>query len=89
MPFIALLGRLFASRLGHWITSALLFIGISFGVQNFATEPLLAYISQQFSGLPSDAVAWLGFTNFDRALTIIFSAYSVRMASGFVLRRRV
>lgn len=85
--FVAGLSRLFASRLGMWITSALVFLGLELGTQTVVVQPILAQIQATASGLPADAAGWMAFFNIDRYITILLSAYA---AGGVktVLRRR-
>lgn len=95
MPFLlpllevcgAFLSRLFFSRVGQWVLTALLFLGIQFGSQKFVVEPLRAAIQSSFSGLDSQSLAWMAYLNVDRAITIVLSAFASAAGSRMVLKR--
>lgn len=84
---IAGLARLFASRIGQWVTSALVFLGLELATSQVVVAPLLAQIQAVAGGVGTGAV-WLGFFNIDRYITIILSAYAVGAGKSAILRRR-
>lgn len=91
MPaLIAWLARIFSTRLGQWITSAMVFMGLAFGTQEFAIGPLRSYIETAWGGLGGQVLATLGYANIDRAVTIILSAVAARAAlnSGALFLKR-
>lgn len=95
MPIIATilaaLSRLFASRIAQWVAGILVFFGLSFGSQKVLVEPILAQIQAVGGGLSAQAMAWAAFFNVDKAITIILSAYTVRLsmnAARVWLKRR-
>ncbi len=86
-PLLAGLSRLMGTRLGQWILSALAFLGINFLTQEFAVDPMLNKIKATFAGAPGDIVAWLGFLNVDKYVTLILSAYATAAATGALKAR--
>jgi len=78
----------FESRIGLFILSALVWLGISYGTQTIVIGPaitaLQGYVSGMSSGSGMGAVAfnWIGVLRFDVALTMVISAYSTRVSVG-------
>lgn len=87
-PLLAALSRLFSTRIGQWVLSALAFLGIQWAAQKFAVDPILDLIKGAFSGAPATIVAWLGFLNLDRYVTLVLSAYAIA-AAGSALKMRM
>lgn len=88
---VAIFSRVIASRIGSWIISALLFLGLSFGTQTLAVAPLTSLIRTYWASIGSDIVQWLTYCNIDRAITITLSAIAARAVIGgakVALRRR-
>lgn len=85
---VAGIARLFASRMGQWVTSALVFLGLEMAVREVAVGPLIGQIQSIATGLAGDAVGWLAFFNADRYITIVLSAYAVGAGKSVMLRRR-
>jgi len=81
---VGALSRLFASRAGSWVAGILVFLGIGLVSHGVVVGPALdqikAYAETVGSGAGSVAVEWLAFLNFDKAITMIFSAYATRTA---------
>jgi hypothetical protein len=81
---VAGFARLFASRIGQWVTAALVFMGIGLASHGVLVQPLLDQVQDiaqdAGSSTGSIAVQWLAFLNFDKAITMIFSAYAARAA---------
>lgn len=86
-PLLAGLSRLFGTRIGQWILSALAFLGINFMTQKFAVDPLLGQIKSAVSGAPGEIVAWLGYLNVDKYVTLVLSAYATAAAAGALKMR--
>lgn len=84
---VAALSAVFASRIGQWVVSALVFLGLELAVTSFAVEPILNQIKGVASGV-GDAVGWLAFFNLDKYITVILSAYAVGAGKAAFLRRR-
>lgn len=86
-------------KIGQWIVyalgmsmsgligRALLALGIGYGTYNFVMPSFVAMVQGQLSGLPGTMIAVLGAAKVDVAVTIIFSAISVRMASRIFFRK--
>ncbi|MCU1145202.1 DUF2523 domain-containing protein [Stenotrophomonas maltophilia] len=86
-PLLAGLSRLFGTRVGQWILSALAFLGLNFVAQEFAVTPLLDQIKGSINGAPGDILAWLGFLNVDKYVTLVLSAYATAAAAGALKMR--
>lgn len=87
-PLLAGLSRLVGTRLGQWVLSALAFLGINFITQKFAVDPILGQIKSSIAGAPGEIVAWLGYLNVDKYVTLILSAYATAAAAGALKMRR-
>lgn len=74
---------LFKSRIGLFISSALLWMGINYGSVKMVLEPTIAlldgFMDQSGAGVGGTFAPimfnWMGVLNFDRAVTMIVSAY--------------
>lgn len=88
--FLAAMSRLLSSRVGAYALSALGFIGLSVATQTFAVTPLLDQIIA-YAGATGDAIQWLSFFNFDKAITILASAVTVKysMQAGKAFFKKV
>lgn len=79
-------GWLFKSRLGLFISSAMVWLGINFATIKLAIEPAIDQLEQfAQSGAPGGemgqaAMQWAGMMNLDRALTMIVSAIVAKHA---------
>ncbi|SKB73716.1 DUF2523 family protein [Luteibacter sp. 22Crub2.1] len=91
LPLIEVVGsalsRLIFSRVGQWVLTGMLFLGIKFTAQKVVTEPLIAAIQQHVSGLGGGIIAWLAYLNVDVAITIVLSAYASASGTKMVLSR--
>ena len=80
------IGWLFKSRIGLFITSAFVWLGINFGTIKLALEPAIEQLEQfAQSGAPGgemgqQAMQWAGMLNLDKALTMIVSAVVAKHA---------
>lgn len=79
------IGTLFKSRLGLFITSAMLWLGINFATIKLAVEPaidMLYSYAQSSGGGQYGAIAmqWMGVLNLDKAITMIGSAVMMKHA---------
>lgn len=80
---VSALGVMIRSRIGPWIAQALLFLGISYGVQKFAVGPLIAQIHDYVTSAAAGALlSSLGIIRFDQSVSIILSAYTVKYATA-------
>lgn len=80
------IGWLAKSRLGLFITSAMVWLGINFGTIKLAIEPAIQQLEQfaaqgaatgQYGAI---AMQWAGMLNLDRAITMIVSAVVAKHA---------
>ncbi|MFC6838834.1 DUF2523 family protein [Xanthomonas theicola] len=80
------IGWLFKSRIGLFITSAFVWLGINFGTIKFAIEPAIDQLKAfAQSGAPGGqlgqtAMQWAGMLNLDKALTMVVSAIIAKHA---------
>ena len=63
------------------------FLGLNFVAQEFAVTPLLDQIKASISGAPGDILAWIGFLNVDKYVTLLLSAYATAAAAGALKMR--
>lgn len=77
-------GHLLRSKLGFFILTAFAWLGINFGTMKLLVEPALdvLYGFAQGGGgggqFASVAIQWMGVMNFDRAITMIGSALTIK-----------
>lgn len=62
------------------VVRVLVGFGVAFVGYHFLVGPILDAIRGQMGGWPSDLAQWAGLLNFDKAVTIILSAYVIRFA---------
>lgn len=75
----AAFSRLFASRLGMWVTGLLVYMGIGIVAQKAVVMPSIDYIKDYIASSEiTVAVQWMAYLNFDIAITMLFSAYATR-----------
>jgi hypothetical protein len=84
----ALLSRLLFSRLGAWIASAFVFLGLELVTYSVAVEPLRDEVISKMLGIPEGIRVWMGVLRLDQYITIIFSAYAAAIVKKTLLRRR-
>lgn len=87
---------LLIAKIGSFIVSALVFFGLTIGINNYAIEPALnalqTYVGQlgASGGAVATALAWAGVLNFDKAIGVLISAYTtawtIRGAKVFLMR---
>jgi hypothetical protein len=99
-PLVVGLGVLLKSRLGLFIASAAVWLGISFTTIKLVVQPAIAALQAYSTGsavssgeFGAAALAYLGILEFDRALTMIISAVATKhlVSQGrlFLSRRAV
>ena len=71
--------RMFSSRMGLFISSALVWLGLSVTSYKFAVAPFTSLISGQL-GSAGFLVNWMGFFGVDKAITIVLSAIAAKYA---------
>jgi hypothetical protein len=88
MPLLVGLAELLVPVLG-WLARTLVvslvvraFVGIGVGLvgYHFVVGPILDAVKSQMGGWPADLAQWVGILQFDKAITIICSAYVIRFA---------
>jgi hypothetical protein len=61
-------------------------MGFVFYVVDPVINILVGMLSGQFGGLPPVVSGWVGFLNIDRFVSLVLSAYTIVLATNFVLR---
>lgn len=88
MPLLAGLVEILLPLLG-WVARTLVIslvarvlvgFGVAFVGYHFLVGPILDAVKSQMGGWPADLAQWVGLLNFDKAVTIICSAYVIRFA---------
>jgi len=79
---VAGISRIFATRLGSWLVSALLFLGLSFGTTAVSMAGVKALVASHIAGLSGPALSWAVFFNVPQYLSIVLSAYTASAAVG-------
>lgn len=80
-PAMALLAKVFSSRIGGWIIAALVWLGLSVTTYKFGVTQFESLISSQL-GSAGFLVNWMGFFGVDKAVTIVLSAIAAKYATG-------
>lgn len=75
---------IFASQLGRWIVSALVFMGISYGTQKVLIAPAISQLTTMMNGGPAGsfgaaALNWMGVLRFDQAVSMLAAAVTTKM----------
>ena len=89
---IGAIGWLLKNKLGQWIASSLIWLGISYGTQKLVIGPALDQIRGYMTGFSGDLLQWLGLLQFDRAVTMILGAMATKAglaAAKVFLAKRV
>lgn len=79
---IAWLGVLLESKLGSYVISALLTLGVSFTSYKFGVAPLQQFITQQIGQLTGQVAAVFGYLGGGIACSMILSAIAVKYATN-------
>lgn len=85
---VAAFGRLFASKIGLWVASALAVLGLQFFATETLVEPILSHVQNMAGSIGGQASQWMGVVNIDKYITIVLSAYTVGAAKRAILARR-
>lgn len=64
------------------VVRAMVGLGVAFVGWHFLVGPILDSIKSQMVGWPADLAQWVGILQFDKAITIICSAYLIRFAAS-------
>jgi len=81
--FMNALRKLFGSRMGTWVASAMAWLGLSFGSYQIAIDPMLDAIRAHMQSggggeYGSVAVAYMGVMKFDVAVSMAISYVAIR-----------
>jgi hypothetical protein len=79
---VAGVSRIFATRLGSWLVSAMLFLGLSWGTTAVSMVGIKALVASKIAGLSGPALDWAVFFNIPQYLSIVISAYGAAAAVG-------
>lgn len=85
---VAAFGRLFATRIGGWIATAAIALGIGLVTTEALMGPAMQAVQSAASGVPAAALQWAGVLHIDKYITIVLSAYSAGGIKRAVLARR-
>ena len=85
---LAGLSRLFATKIGGWVATAMMALGLHFAVTGTLIEAATEMVSNAMGGMPGGVAAWLGVLNFGAYVSIILSAYTAGGIKRAVLARR-
>jgi len=77
---VPLLGWIARTLVVSLVVRAFVGIGVAFVGYHFIVGPILDAVKNQMGGWPADLAQWVGILNFDKAVTIICSAYVIRFA---------
>jgi len=75
---------LFKNRIGFFLLSILAWLGIAFATTTVLVTPIINEIQAYVAGMSAEgsfgesAMAYLRYLQFDKALTMVFSAYAAR-----------
>lgn len=75
--------RFAMTRVGMWVVSAMIFLGISLASHEVLVGPIIDRI-RGTGGLPADVMAWAGAFGVDKVLTMLLSAYATLAVKGGV-----
>lgn len=96
--FIAMLARMIQSRIGQWAMLILASLGLGLATHTAVMGPALDGLLSYMQGLTSGGgeylsvgVQMLAYTNFDKAVTMVVSAYGaragIRAAKAFLVKK--
>jgi hypothetical protein len=82
---VSALRIMFMAKMGLMAVKLLAFLGLQFVTHKYAIGPLLSQLTAYATAAGSaggdfgaNLVAWMGVLNFDRAISMVISAYSTR-----------
>lgn len=85
---MAALSRLFGSRLGGWVGTAMVALGIAWVTNEAVVEPAMQDALNALSGMHAVALQWVLVANWDKYITIVLSAYAAGGIKRAILVRR-
>lgn len=74
----------FKTRIGFFVVTLLTWLGVNYGSVHLVLDPIIAAIKGYTTGVGGAgqyghiALDWIAYLHFDRALTMIFSAYAAK-----------
>lgn len=84
----AIISRIFATRLGGWVASVMVFLGLSWATNEVSMVGIRALISSHIAGVGGAGLEWLVFFNVPAYLSLIVSAYSAATVKRAFLVKR-
>lgn len=82
---VAALAKMVSTKIGQWFVALMLFLGIGLATHAAVVGPAIDEIRSMLTAnnggggsLGTVALQWLGFLNFDKAVTMLLSAYAAR-----------
>lgn len=85
---VAGIGRLFATKIGGWVATALVALGLHFVVTGNLIELAADQVASAMGGLGGPAAQWFGVLNIAAYVSIILSAYGAGGIKRAVLAKR-
>lgn len=85
---VAAFARLFSTKIGGWIATAAVALGIGLVTQESLMGPAMQAVQSAASGVPGAALQWAGVLNLDKYITIVLSAYTAGGIKRAILARR-
>lgn len=85
---LAGLARLFSTKIGGWVATAMLALGLHFVVTGNLIELATDQIATAFGGIGGTAAAWFSVLNIGAYVSLIMSAYGAGGIKRAVLARR-
>lgn len=86
--FIAAMGRMFSTKIGGWVATAAMALGIGLVTNEAIMQPAIQAVQSAAAGVPGTALAWAGVLNLDKYITIVLSAYAAGGIKRAILARR-
>lgn len=85
---LAGLSRLFATKAGAWVATAMMGLGLHFVVTGNLIELATDQVAAAFGGIGGTAAAWFGVLNIGSYVSIILSAYAAGGIKRAILAKR-
>ena len=84
----AFLSRFLFTRLGAWLATAAVFLGLELAMGGVAVPAIRDMVISRFQGIPGAITAWMGVLRIDVYVTMILSAYAAACVKKALVRRR-
>lgn len=85
---VAAFGRLFATKVGAWVATAMAALGLHFVVTGNLIEMATDHVATAMGGLGGTAAQWFAVLNIGAYVSIILSAYAAGGIKRAILARR-